>query len=194
MAWTLRQEVNRKIFHLSAVFILIAYNYLFNTFGKTTAMFSLLGFLVLVLFHEYLRIDLKLKTPFVKLTRKHEQNTMASSVYFILAIIVCFALFDFKIANIAILITIFSDVIVSLVGGKFKIKGRLMFKTRTVEAVAAAFLVNFAIGYFILPNLLIISTMSIVAILIEILTHKVEDNLSVPIITGLVGQVLLMLL
>ncbi len=62
-----------------------------------------------------------------------------------------------------------------------------------IGAIAAVIICTI-IGYLVLPNLLIIIPMAIASTFVEIITSKVDDNFVCPLVAGLLGQILLMVL
>ena len=183
-----KRKVQRKIFHSLALLLLLLYYFLLN-FGKQVALFSLLIILCGFLIYEYLRLDLGLKMPLQSIIKAQEKNQMVSAIYFIAGIILCLAVFDFLIAVVAVLMAVFFDVVVSLVRGS-----REILKKRTLEATGMGFLVSVVVGYLVLQNWLIILVMGVTAAVVGTITYKVEDNLAIPVVTGLVGQILVWIL
>ncbi len=185
----------RKIAHFAAILLVILYLLVNYYFGRGLALFSLLVILIIFLFLDYLRLDLKIKVPIVNQCLKpREQNVMVSSIFFVAAIIICFALFDIRIAIAAILMTIFGDPISAFFGHK-EIGGKIngLYNKSWGGAIAAVIICT-VIGYLVLPNLLIVIPMAIASTFVEIITSKVDDNFVCPLVAGLLGQILLMVL
>jgi len=85
--------------------------------------------------------------------------------------------------------TVFGDLFAALIGktfGKTKI-----INGKTVLGTLAGFTANVVVGVLILPGYLkIVIPMAFVATLVELLTNKLDDNLTVPISAGFAGQML----
>jgi len=213
--WNLKNELGRKIFHLGATFFILIYIFFSETFSHKAALLVLAILLVILLEIEYVRIDLRLYLPFLspiweKYKRKKEKNMLGGDVFFLIGCIICLAVFDVRIAVAAILMTTFGDLASSLVGkcwGKIQI-----MKDRSLEGCIAEFVVNIIVGYIFLrapvqgtvwwlagipltgfPLWSIIITMALTATIVETLVYKLDDNLLVPLISGLNGHLLLML-
>lgn len=197
MIWKFSNEVGRKIIHLSALILLSIHHKLVNEFGKDVAMFFLLIVLCIILVYEYMRLDLKLKLPFQQFIRYRERSRLSGAVYVLASMIICFAVFDRQIASAAMSMFIISDAIAALVGVNVKGIKIPNLKRRTVEATLACFAANLIVGFYVLhfesflkSELIIALVMSITSTLVGLLTYKLEDNLGIPIATGLVGQIL----
>ena len=124
---TFFHESLRKVFHMIAgILIVSTYTAILYFFSERIAMMSLVFLLLVLLEIEYIRIDHRPKIfrAFDVLFRKHEQDSMAGSVFFVISAIICFAVFDYWIALIAMCMTIFGDLTAAIVGkawGKIKI-------------------------------------------------------------------------
>lgn len=189
---TFFHESVRKVFHMIAgILIVITYTAILYLFSERIAMLSLVFLLLVLLEIEYIRLDHRPKMfkPFDVLFRKHEQDSMAGSVFFVISGIICFAVFDYWIALIAMCMTIFGDLIAAIVGkslGKTKIH-----KNKSVVGTFAGFAANVIVGVIILPSYFyIVLAMASVATIIELFTDKLDDNLTVPVASGFIGQVL----
>ena len=86
--------------------------------------------------------------------------------------------------------TIFGDMAAALIGIQF---GKNLIKSipyKTWEGVIAEFLVDFAIAIIILNNIWISLGMALAATFVETFFNKIDDNLSIPISAGFVGQII----
>jgi len=112
--------------------------------------------------------------------------------------IICFAVFDYRIAIAAILMTTFGDLTAAIIGKRFGKHWIPGLKNRAWEGVLAEFAVDLALGYglmklFQMPNAFIIAlAMAVTATIVETVVHKLDDNLLIPIFSGFNGQVALM--
>ena len=132
---------------------------------------------------------------------------MGSEIFQIAGIMITLAAYDLRIATAAILMIIFSDPAAALVGktfGKHK-----LYKKKTYEGTTAGLITNLIIGFIVIRANFISLTwfifptpfgeamwipiigMAIIATVTELFVDKIDDNLAVPIMTGLVGQILL---
>lgn len=189
MSKSLRKEILRKMFHLMEVPVLLAYALTRYFWSGKIAILVLTGLFLLLMEIEYIRLETKFKLPdSVNVFRAKEKDNVASSIFFVAATIMAFSVFDYSIALIALLLTVFGDLAASLVGVKYgKTK---IFRQKTLEGFLAGFIVNLSIGFLIIPDLpAIYITMAFVASLVELLTGKLDDNLTVPLFAGFTGQI-----
>jgi phytol kinase len=195
MKWDFLREVSRKIVHMLILLVIAGYVIIDKIYGKIYALMALILLLLLFLILEYIRLDLEIKMPlFDYLIRPRETNQMYGVIYFISATIICLSVFDFRIALTALLMTTFGDMSAALFGQKF---GKtVLFKKKTIVGGGAELIVNMIIGILILinySNIYTIIVMALTATVVEILVENIEDNLAVPLFTGFIGQLLIML-
>lgn len=184
-------ELARKTVHLSSLSIVLGYTLLLNYFSQRVAILSVTALLVLLLEVEHIRVEHKpkLAASFNGLFRKHEMNNLSGAVFMVISCIICFAAFDYWIALSALLMTVFGDLFAALFGKIFR--GKKIYKNKTIIGTAAGFAANVIIGMLIFPGLpLIVFPMAITATLVEFITNKLDDNLTVPVFSGFVGQMI----
>lgn len=187
-------EIGRKIIHWSAFLLVVFYWLLKEAFNSKMAYLFLIGFLFLFLIYEYLRIVVKLPLPGRQFIRAEEKNRLCGGFYLVLSMIICLAVFDFKIALIAIAMAVFGDTLATLIGqtfGQHIIPGSK--REKTYEGTLAELVVDLIIGLIIWPVWTIVLPMAVVATLVEVVTFKIDDNLSIPLLAGLVGQIIIMI-
>lgn len=184
-------EFLRKTVHLSSLFIVVGYTLLLNYTSDRVAILAMTGILLILLKIEYLRIEYesKISVLFKKLFRKHEKNNVSGAVFMVISCILCFAAFEYWIAFLALFMTVFGDLFSALVGrtiGKLK-----LYNKKTVEGSVAGLVANLVVGMLILPDfILLVVPMAIAASFMEVITNKLDDNLTVPIFAGFIGQML----
>jgi len=190
--WSFRRELLRKGIHLLILLVIILYSFILKISGKTYANIFLVCLLALFLIFEFMRLDLGVRIPFFDLfIRTKEQDRMYGAIYFLCGAVISFSVFAYPIALTALLMTAFGDLTASLVGHKWgKTK---LFRQKTYEGSIAGFIVNLMVGVIVLfsyGTFHIALIMAIVATIVEVLSHHVDDNLAIPVIAGLVGQLL----
>src|SRR3989344_4664230 len=110
MAWGFFHEVGRKMIHITILVVLAVFFFVENTHGKQVALLFLVGLLILFLALEYFRLELGWKMPFFsQFIRAKEENRMFGVIYFLSATIISLAVFDYKVALTALLMTTFGD-------------------------------------------------------------------------------------
>ena len=191
----LKFEIKRKFIHIFALFYIAIYYVFFKLYNHSIGLLALAILLTIFLIVEFLRLKLKIKIPLFHIFwREKERDKLGGHIYFIIGAIISFAFFDFNIAITVLLMTIFGDMAAALFGiryGKHWIKN---IPDTAWEGVIAEFLVDFFIAFFILNNLLISLTMALAATFVETVLSKINDNLSIPIFSGIVGQIVKSLL
>jgi len=185
-------EYLRKFIHFfGGLLIVLIYTLLLNFTSAKIAIWSLTLLLLLLLEIEYVRLEhrSRIVAMFDILFRKHEKDNIAGAVFFVISCIICFAVFDYWIAVIAMFMTVFGDMAAAIVGKTFG-KMRIL-KKKTWVGTLSCFAANSFVGMLILaPLYYVILPMAIVATVVELLTHKLDDNLTVPLFSGFLGQMI----
>ncbi|MFA6992418.1 MAG: hypothetical protein WC269_04035 [Candidatus Gracilibacteria bacterium] len=181
--------------HLSGVLIVVGYTLVLNYFSVRTALLSITALLLVFLEIEYVRLEHRSKfikkfvSLFDQVFRKRERDNVSSSVFLITACIICFASFDYWVAFLALFMTVFGDLSSALMGKSF---GKtLLFRSKTYVGSLSGLAANVIVGVLILPEFLIlVLPMAFVATFTEVITNKLDDNLTVPLFAGFAGQML----
>ncbi|WP_127716638.1 diacylglycerol/polyprenol kinase family protein [Halobacteriovorax sp. HLS] len=195
--FALRSDLHivRKIWHMGTGCIgLFAYSH-FDLSAKTMS-WGLLTLAIVAILVEITRLKvsavnrvvLKLMKPFL---RDSEKNSMSGFPFYALGVALSFLLFDEKIAVLSSLFLIFADPICSFFGvlyGKDKI-----FGNKSMQGAMAGFIICYAItflygGYYYQPGLelLVFSIIvGLVGAVSELCSVFIDDNLSIPVVSGL---------
>ncbi|WP_342306168.1 CTP--2,3-di-O-geranylgeranyl-sn-glycero-1-phosphate cytidyltransferase [Methanolobus sp. ZRKC5] len=186
---SLLDEILRKGLHLASVAIVIVYAF----FGKQIVLYFMTVYLILILLIEHMRLDHGFKLPFIHyLLRRKEETSIAGHVYFTLAAIVAVSVFSENVAYAAILMATFGDMSAALIGKKFG-RTRIFRGEKSLEGCVSEFLVDLIIGYVFLSNWSIAIAMALVATLAETGFEKIDDNLAIPVFSGFVAELLLII-
>jgi len=208
MKWNFKRELARKFVHLLSIFILFFYLIVGDFFDTKIALIILVFILIVFLELEYLRIEISKEIPLLNkiwkyLRRKKEKEKLGGDVFFLIGAILVLAIFDVRVAIVAILMTIFGDMAAALIGKRF---GKHYFlKERAWEGTLAEFFVDIIIGivvFFFISNGLfndwklwvVILIMSLTATFVETIIYKMDDNLLIPVFSGFSGQIALLVL
>lgn len=194
MAHSLKKEILRKLIHLLEIPVVLGYSLIRYFWSQEIAIVVLTALLLILIEIEYVRLEVKPKIPKVlNLFRLREKNNLTGTVFFLLSTIIAFSAFDYGIAMLALLMTVFGDLVSALVGIKYG-KQKLIYN-KTMEGFLAGLGANLVLGFLILPDLLSITvSMALVASIVELLTNKLDDNLTVPLFAGFAGQMLVYML
>ena len=187
----LKFELKRKLIHILSLLYILIYYLFQKEFGHHSALQALTAILIFFLIMEFFRIQLKKKIPLFHIFwRDSEKNKIGGHVYFILGVLFAFAVFDFRIALTALLLTTFGDLAAALVGIGIGTHYLKSFPDLNWEGILAEFIVDLIISFAILQNLGLAIIMSFVATLTESFLTKLDDNLSIPIFSGGAAQLL----
>lgn len=183
---SLKRELARKGIHLLPLSVPLIYSYelvsyptIVEILAAVTVVLSGLDALRLK-FSPFKRVFFKL---FGNLIRRHEHRFLTGSSFLLLSFTFSILVFPKAIAIAVMYYTVLGDGMASLVGRKW---GRLFIGRRTVEGSAACLLTSLGIGAVVeglSPSLVIVG--AVVATLAEGLSGRADDNLTIPLITGL---------
>lgn len=181
------------------LFIIFGYGFLLNTFSQRVAVLALTTLLLVLLEIEYFRIDYQNKTIgeinklFAHLLRKHERNNLIGSTFFCISTIIAFAAFDYPIALLSLLLAVFGDTAAAIVGTVWGSKK--IFRNKSYAGTLSGFLVNLITGALVMSGQpIIFIPMALTASVVEMMTKKLDDNLTVPLFSGFVGQLIVFIL
>ncbi len=184
-----RRELWRKLFHASGLLIVFLYSIVLVNFGQRAALLTLTALLLVLLEIEYVRLEYELRLPGLveKLLRRHEKDRVTGTIWIVVACIISFSVFDFPIAFLSFFFVIFGDMFASIFGILFG--GMKLFRGKTLVGFLAGLSVNILSGAFLLGSEpLVFLSMAVTASVVELLTSKLDDNFTVPLFSGFVGQ------
>lgn len=182
-------EFLRKFLHLSSLLIVLTYAFLLHYFSERIAILGLTTILLILIEIDYIRLEHqpKIVNFFKQLYRPHERNNISASIFMVISSIICFAAFDYWVAFLGLLMTVFGDMFAALIGKT--VGGPAIFHQKTLSGTLAGFLANFIVGFMLLPGfMLLVIPMAITATFVELATNKLDDNLTVPLFSCFVGQ------
>ena len=188
MKTKLKKEILRKLFHLYQLPVILGYILLKYYFSEGIAIFALAVILMAILELESLRLEWKVKVPDpMGLLRRHEKSRVTGSLYMIISTIIVFTVFDFKIALVALLLTVFGDLASAIIGIRF---GKHRLKNgKSWEGLLGGFIINLLVAFIFLMDYPVIAVvMAAVASFTEITTYKLDDNLTVPLFSAFFGH------
>ncbi len=195
MVWELFHEISKKLIHIIILIALIIYFAIKNQAGQPAALLFLVALLIIFLVLEYLRLDLNFRIPFFhKFIRPKEEHRAYGAIFFLSSAIICLAAFDTPIALAALLMITFGDMLAAVVGKKHGTT--ILFRNKTVVGFVTELITNLIvaviISLFFSINIYIIIVMAFAATITETMVDELDDNLIVPIVSGFIGQILLL--
>jgi dolichol kinase len=188
-------HITRKLWHMGTGLIGLFVYHQFQLSANSMA-WGLMSLAIVAILVEVSRLKipainkivLKVMKPFL---RESERNSMSGFPFYALGISLSFLMFDEKIAVLSALFLMFSDPISSLFGilyGKDKIIGN-----KSLQGAMAGFIVCYALtflygAYYFMPGveLLVFSLVAgVIGSVSELCSIVVDDNLSIPVVSGL---------
>ena len=203
MAWGIFHEIGRKMIHVTILIVIGAFFVIQDSMvaagysialARQVALLFLVCLLALFLVLEYFRLELGWRMPFFsQFIRPKEQHRMYGVIYFLSATTIALSVFNKEIALAALLMTTFGDMMAALIGKKYGTT--LIYRNKTWAGFTAELLTNLVVGFAILRSLqgsiYIIIGMAFVATIVETMVDELDDNLLIPIFSGIAGQIIL---
>ncbi|MCH7690217.1 MAG: hypothetical protein IIA17_04120 [candidate division Zixibacteria bacterium] len=185
---SLKQELLRKSTHIGA--LVIPGGYYFLGLEQVTAFWILSCITLLMLVVDVSRLRnwwfwrVFGSRVFSHMLRKHEQDgDLTGASYILLTASVSIALFSKPVAIAAISFIIVGDVAAALIGRKF---GRTKIGNKTLEGSLGCLAATFLVAVFAPGISLQVALLgALVATLVEAWPMGVDDNVSVPLLSGL---------
>jgi len=188
-----RYELARKATHLGALIIPGGYYWLGLTRGSMLAIVVPAALLMLLIDVSRLRnwsfyrsFAGKIIGP---LMRQHEHDgDFSGATYILLSVCLTIALFDKPIAIAALAFIIVGDTLAALVGRKM---GRHRFGRKSVEGSLGCLLGTVLVA-LVTPEIPLSVGLfgALVATIVEAMSSRIDDNVSVPIVSGLAMTIL----
>ncbi len=182
------QELLRKGTHMGALCIPVSYHFLFP--DKTSALYILIPAALLMIAIDIARLRNRgfwrnIAAPVAgRMVRGHEiAGDFTGATYILVSFCLTIALYDKYIAIAAICFIIVGDTFAALIGRKL---GRHRFGRKSVEGSLGC-LLGTVIVALLVPDLSLAVGLSgaVVATVTEALSTNIDDNISVPIVSGL---------
>ena len=185
----IQNEYKRKGIHLFALSIPVGYWLV----PESIALLVLIPITLISIGFDFIRVlDLPghriLDYLFGPMLREHEEADLTGGSYILFASTLSIFLFSKPIALAAIGFIILGDISSALIGRKY---GKVTFGDKTLEGSLGFFVAGLVV-IVVIPDfpLLIGVAGALVATLVEALDLAVDDNLLVPVISGVVMQLL----
>ncbi len=184
-------KVWRKVFHMMGVLIL-----LYLLFNRREAITIMVVILIFNFILEYLRMNSKWFNKFIshpELIRKNEIQRMWGVTWYLSGILISIILFEKHIAILSVLFLAIADPWAEIFGKGF---GKLhILKGKTMEGALGFFLCALIVAVifakiFQIPFVVVFAG-AIAATLAELFSYKWDDNLTIPIISGLIMSLII---
>ena len=183
------EKIGRKIYHVLGGLILVA---AYVKLGRGTGLVAILLLLVSATAIDYSRVKIPsfnafFYSHFSRFIRESERNKLTGTPPYLLGILLTLAIYDVPVAAYAVAFLACGDVSATTVGeryGTIKISGCKSLQG-TVAFVAAAVLAGMLINSLLYPiSLPVILAGALCAAVVEILPLRIDDNLTIPVVSG----------
>lgn len=192
--WFWHSEIKRKTIHvLGGLLIVAGYLGLEMYWGHRAALMGLVLALILLLAGEFARLELRLMPFLREVLRPDEDARQSSAVPLLVGSIIAFAAFDQNIAIAAVLMITIGDAAANWARARFDKKTKQPGFQLT-HADLIEFAVNLMVAFLVLQDWNIALPMALIATVVESFSFKLDDNLTVPIASGFIGQLIIWLL
>jgi len=182
-------EIRRKLIHLSS----IAFPLVYWATNREFMLWVLIPLCVIAVLIEALRRYHPRCRDFIdrwlgRVIRKAEAETFTGATYVTIGALLAIILFPEPIAITVLLFLSISDALASLIGIRF---GRIHFLGKSLAGSSAFFLSAAAIALFMLPDRPRVALLGaligtiVEALPIQINKQKLDDNLTIPLVTGI---------
>ncbi|HHV36516.1 MAG TPA: phosphatidate cytidylyltransferase [Candidatus Cloacimonetes bacterium] len=185
-------ETLRKSIHLSSLVIPLSYRYILN-YNKNHAFILVLIALIISLIVEMRRFWQKsfrrtFYLMFGNILRKHELKSFTGATYLLLSSLLCIAFFNPEIAAASIAFLSIGDTFAALIGINF---GRRKFirNGKSLEGSLACFVSCLIFGLFWLKNPWLAVSGALIATVAELALIKLDDNIVIPLSSGLIMSI-----
>ena len=177
-----KNELYRKLIHISSSFFPFAYMYLeFNYFFPIIIFATSITLFINLYFTKYF-IDIPIISSIIpRVLRKYEQTSLWGASYMLIAYSLIVIIFPKDIVIISMIITSISDSLAALVGINYgEIK---LINNRTLEGSFTFFIASYLLFFLIIKsiNILLMICLSFTLSLIELYTPTKYDNFTIPI-------------
>ncbi|MCK4653301.1 MAG: phosphatidate cytidylyltransferase [Candidatus Cloacimonetes bacterium] len=182
-----KKEFFRKTIHVSSIILPLSYRYIFHYNRKLTFM-VLAPLTIIALVIEIVRLEHKtFKRIFFNIfgimLRKHEIHNFTGATYLMISAMLCIAFFPSDIAFVSISFLAIGDTLAALIGIPFG-KRKILGTNKSLEGSIACFAGTFIFALLFL-NPIVALTGAFVATMAELSRFPVDDNIKIPISSGL---------
>jgi dolichol kinase len=184
--FSIKRELRRKSIHLGMIIAPVWVYFTPDTVG-------LLGLIIatsVTVVVDLLRLsDHRFRKFFLfffqSMIRRHEEGHILGATYFMIAALLSVIAFDKQIAISALSFLVIGDTAAAIVGKKW---GTAAYWGKSLHGSFACFAVSLAIGAFTLGDIRVAAFGAVAAAVAEALPVPMDDNMRVPIFSGLVMQ------
>ncbi len=182
------KELMRKSIHISSILIPFLYRYIMK-YDKQNSLLILFILAAISITIEYVRLENRsfrklFYTIFGVMLRRHELYNFSGASFLLTSSIFCVAFFPGDIAFLSMCFLSIGDTFAALVGISFG-KRKFTFAKKSLEGAIACFVSTFVFALFYI-NPVIAFFGALGATFAELLNIPVDDNVRIPVISGLI--------
>jgi len=184
----------RKLLHVSTIVVPISYLFL-PRFPMVIGL-CVLGILFLLI--DFLRLEIKIIGScfdhfFGKLIWPREKNTLTAATHYVVAAFLSVYFFDKWIAIAVLLFLALGDTAAHIIGVRWG-KNRLDTE-KTIEGSLACLIICLCVSFLLpQPSLIVLVVGSLVASLVEFFPFGIDDNFTLPLISGAAMEIMVKML
>ena len=193
-----KPELARKAIHISSILLPIYYRYVFN-YDKKLMILVLSGLTLSTLVIELFRLENKnfhryFHLLFGVVLRKHESYEFTGATYLLVSAMICVSFFPADIAFASMAFLAIGDTAAALVGMSFG-KRKYISNNKTIEGTIACFVSTFIFGLWVFKEYAVLALIGAIAVSIaETVNIRIDDNVKIPIFSGIVMSIAMMVI
>ena len=187
-------EIKRKGVHLIGLLIPICYYFIES---QTVAISIIVPLTILYLAIELLRLNNpKVQAIFLRrfssMLRSHERKGLTGTGYYMLSASLCVIFFEQGLAIACLSFLVLGDLFAALIGKRW---GKIKIFSKSLEGSFACFVICLIVGFPIAwlfhlePTVILIGALT--ATIVELIPLKIDDNLTIPLVSGWVMHILI---
>jgi len=184
----------RKLLHVSTIVVPISYLFL----PRFPMVIGLCVLGILFLFIDFLRLEIQTIGScfdhfFGKLIWPKEKNTLTAATHYVVAAFLSVYFFDKWIAIAVLLFLSLGDTAAHIIGVRWG-KNRLDTE-KTIEGSLACLIICLCVSFLLpQPSLIVLVVGSLVASLVEFFPFGIDDNFTLPLISGAAMEIMVKML
>jgi len=184
----------RKLLHVSTIVVPISYLFL----PRFPMVIGLCVLGILFLFIDFLRLEIKIIGSrfdhfFGKLIWPKEKNTLTAATHYVVAAFLSVYFFDKWIAIAVLLFLSLGDTAAHIIGVRWG-KNRLDTE-KTIEGSLACLIICLCVSFLLpQPSFIVLVVGALVASLVEFFPFGIDDNFTLPLISGAAMEIMVKML
>jgi ceramide glucosyltransferase len=182
-------QIYRKIWHFSFIWVPILYHH--GLSSRAAILLSLVAVAFFLVF-DLVRLNWERGNEIVYrylpwLLKEQERRTLNTAIYFALSCLICATFFERRVAALSVALLCVGDPAAAIVGTRY---GSIRILNKSLQGSLACFVVCYGVSLIVFdPTIAFWAALT--ATFFELISSRLNDNLSIPIFTGLMVTSLL---